>query len=124
MGGWTRLFIIVAACWVLTSPFLAMGGVNSPTENIFKMCAETAYHAYGSSDSPRLDMERYRAEVNECSNRFSQNFVSIQKLLGAMFGAGDYLLGLIGWGFILIPLIMLWIIGRIARWVITGFKTA
>jgi hypothetical protein len=39
---------------------------------------------------------------------FSQNFVSIQKVLHAMIGIGDWTLGLVVWGFILIPLGLLW----------------
>jgi hypothetical protein len=38
---------------------------------------------------------------------FSQNFVSIQKVLHAMIGMGDWTLGLVV-SFILIPLGLLW----------------
>ena len=46
--------------------------------------------------------------------------------IGAMIGAGDRKLGLVAWGFILIPLALLWIVvwgvARIVRWVAAGFR--
>ena len=54
-----------------------------------------------------------------------EKFVSIQKLLSAMIGMSDHTLGLVSWGFILIPLGLLWgvswVLSRVVRWVAAGF---
>ena len=60
-----------------------------------------------------------------CVDRYVRDSVNVLKVLGAMVGAGDRTLGLVSWGFILIPLVLLWIIswgvGSIAIWVWGGF---
>jgi hypothetical protein len=43
-----------------------------------------------------------------------------------MIGTGDWKLGAVAWGFIIIPLALLWIVawgvGRVVRWVAAGFR--
>ena len=50
------------------------------------------------------------------------NIVSLPGTFSAMVGAGDWKLGAVAWGFILIPLALLWIVvwgvGRVVRWVV------
>jgi len=59
------------------------------------------------------------------SPRFLTASVSIPKIFGAMIGIGDTTLGLVAWGFILIPLALLWgvswVLSRVVRWVAAGF---
>src|SRR5215211_2850255 len=122
MNGWNRLFVVVAICWAIVAPFLMMSEANGPVEQIFKMCSDTAYRRYGSSDSPRLDWDRYQAETKKCLDSFTRDFTSLPKVLLALVGAReDSTLSLQAWGFILIPLCLLWVIGRviggIVRWV-------
>ena len=125
MSGWNRLFVIVAVCWALVAPFLLMAEANKPIEQTQSMCADVAYNLYGSSSSSHLDMARYDAEVKKCIDTYVRHVVSIQKLLSAMAGQGERELGLVVWGFILIPLAVLWIVGgglaRIVFWVAAGF---
>jgi hypothetical protein len=75
-------------------------------------CSDVAYKNYGASDSRiRLDNDKYRQEMDRCSAAFSRDFVPIQKVFSAMIGMGDRTLGLVTWGFILIPLCVLLVIG-------------
>jgi len=87
---------------------------------------DTAYQLYGSSSSSKLDMNRYRTEVAKCSEAFVRDFTSVPGIFGAMIGAGDWKLAAVAWGFILIPLALLWIVawgvGRVVRWVAAGFQ--
>jgi TM2 domain-containing membrane protein YozV len=127
MNGWNRLFIVVAVCWAVAAPFLMVAEGNGPVHQIFQMCADSAYRNYGASDSLiRLDMDKYNAEVAKCSSVFIRDFVGIHKILASLIGAGDLKIGLAAWGFILIPLCLLWAvgwaIGRIVLWVATGFR--
>jgi hypothetical protein len=71
-------------------------------------------------------MDRYEVERERCTARYVRDFVSIPKLAGAMIGLGDWTLGLVGWGSILIPLAVLWgaswVLGKTVRWVAAGFR--
>ena len=126
MSGWNRLFVVVAICWMLVAPFLLMADTNRPIEQVKDLCTDTAYNRYGSSSSVQLDMAKYDAEVKKCIDAYIRDFVSPPKLLSAMAGQGERELGLVAWGFILIPLALLWIIawalGRIVFWVAAGFR--
>jgi hypothetical protein len=126
MNGWNRLFVVVAVCWTLVAPFWLTAGVNAPIEKAQSSCTDVAYNLYGSSSSTKIDMERYRSEVDKCIKTAIGQYVSIPKVLSAMIGQGDYQLGLIAWGFILIPLALLWIVGwglgRTVSWVAAGFR--
>jgi hypothetical protein len=35
LNGWNRLFVIVAVCWAVVVPFLALESVNKPAEQTF-----------------------------------------------------------------------------------------
>jgi hypothetical protein len=126
MTGWNRLFVVVAVCWALVAPFLLMADANKPVEQTQAFCARVAYEQYGSSSSPRLDMDRYNAEEKKCIDSFVRDYVGIDKLLSTMVGQGDYQLGLLAWGSILVPLAVLWIVGwglgRVVSWVAAGFR--
>src|ERR1019366_9383728 len=104
MHGWNRVFVIVAVVWVLVAPFLLVNESNKPAERMFSMCSDLAYQLYGSSSSRNLDMDRYRAEEAICMKAFVGHLVSVPGTIGAMIGAGDWRLGGVAWGFILIPL--------------------
>jgi hypothetical protein len=127
MNGWNRLFVVTAVVWAIAAPFLVMESTNSPLPQTFDRCGSAAYQSYGDSDARiRLDMDKYHEEVERCSTAFSRDFVSIQKVFSAMIGIGDRTLGLVAWGFFLIPLCVLWVagwgLGRIVRWVGAGFS--
>ena len=127
LNGWNRLFVVVAVCWAVVAPFVIAETSNAPTQRIHGMCADSAYRNYGASDSPiRLDFDKYHAETAKCLQAFERDFVSLQKLFHAMTGTGDRLLGLVTWGFIVIPLCLLWVLGwafgRTAKWVAAGFR--
>jgi hypothetical protein len=126
MSGWNRLFIVVAVVWALVAPFLLVAESNKPAERMFSMCSDLAYQLYGSSSSSKLDMDKYRAEVAKCSETLVSGLISVPGTFGAMIGAGDWKLGAVAWGFILIPLALLWIVawslGRIVHWVAAGFR--
>jgi hypothetical protein len=128
MNGWNRLFVVIAVCWAIAAPFWLMAETNSPVHQAFFQCGSTAYENYGTAiDSRiRLDMEKYRHEVRLCSDAFARDFVSLQRLSSAMIGIGDLTLGLVAWGFILIPLCLLWVVswglGKTVRWVVAGFR--
>jgi hypothetical protein len=113
MTGWNRLFVVVAVCWALVAPFLVMMDANRPVEKVFDFCLRAA----NPSD---------KAEKDKCSAAFSRDFVDVQKLAAAMIGVGDGTLGLVVWGFILVPLGVLWVagwaIGKTVRWVVAGFR--
>ena len=126
MSGWNRLFVVVAVLWAIAAPFVLMADTNTPVEQAFKRCADAAYRDYGASDSRiRLDMDTHRQEVDRCLDTFSRDFVSIQNVGSAMIGIGDRTLGLVTWGFIVIPLALLWgvswVLSRVVRWVAAGF---
>ena len=126
MNGWNRLFVVGAVCWAIASPFLVMKQANEPTEAIFKVCADGAYRRHGSSDSPHLDMDQYRAEQRKCIDDYVRNFVSIPTVARAMVGFSDWSLGLFAWAVLLIPLALVWVfgwlIGTVATWVAAGFR--
>jgi len=89
------------------------------------MCSDTAYQRFGSSSSAQLDMDRYRREMDRCSEHLKQ-LVGVNTVVGAMFGMGELATGAIMWGFILVPLALLWLIcwgiGRTVIWVAAGFS--
>jgi hypothetical protein len=124
--GWNRLFVVIAVCWALVAPFLLMADANSPVHQTYSWCADTAYKVYGSSSSPQLDNARYDAERKKCSDIFIRDVVILPKLLTAMAGQGERQLGLVAWGFLVIPLVLFWLVawglGRIAIWVGAGFR--
>jgi hypothetical protein len=132
MNGWNRLFVIVAVVWALVAPFLLVAENNKPAERMFSMCSDLAYQLYGSSSSSKLDMDKYRAEEAKCSEAFVRGIVGVPGIVsvpgtfGAMIGAGDWKLGVVAWGFILIPLALLWIVAwgvaRVVHWVAAGFR--
>jgi hypothetical protein len=124
MNGWNRLFVVVAVLWAVAAPFWLMAEENRPVEQIFSLCSDAAYQRYGSSDSPKLDMDKYRVERDRCIDAWIRDHTGLYKVLGAMIGLGDWRLGAAAWGFILIPLVLLWIVGwgpgRVALWVAAG----
>jgi len=126
MNGWNRLFVVVAVVWALAAPFLLAAVNNAPVERMYSFCTDVAYEIYGSSSSAKLDLDRHRAEVEKCSKAFVRDFLSVPGLFGAMIGVGDWKSGIAMWGFILIPLALLWIVGwgvgRLVLWVATGFR--
>jgi hypothetical protein len=127
MNGWNRIFVVVAVVWALAAPFLLVTENNKPAETIFSFCSDAAYQLYGSSNSRKLDMDRYRAEEAKCSEAFIHNIVSVPETFGAMIGVGDWKLAGVAWGFVLIPLALLWFVawglGRVVHWVAAGFRT-
>ena len=126
MNGWNRLFVVVAVVWALVAPFLLMAESNKPVHSMHSLCTDTAYQLYGSSSSSKLEMNRYRTEVAKCSEAFVRDFTSVPGIFGAMIGAGNWTLGLVAWGFIVIPMALLWIVawgvGRVVHWVAAGFR--
>jgi hypothetical protein len=126
MNGWNRVFVVVAVVWALVAPFLLVTENNKPAGTMFSMCSDVAYQLYGSSSSRKLDMDRYRAEEAKCSEAFVRDIISVPGTFGAMFGAGDWKLGGVAWGFILIPLALPWIVGwglgRVVHWIAAGFR--
>jgi hypothetical protein len=126
MNGWNRLFVIVAVVWALVAPFLLVAESNKPAERMFSMCSDVAYQLYGSSSSSKLDMDKYRAEEAKCSKALVSGLIGVPGMFGAMIGAGDWNLGFVAWGFILIPMALLWIVawavGRVVHWVAAGFR--
>jgi hypothetical protein len=126
MNGWNRLFVIVAVVWALVAPFLFVAENNKPADRMFSMCSDTAYQLHGSSSSSKLDWDRYRAEKAKCLQAFVDHIVSVPGTFGAMIGGGDWKLGAVAWGFILIPPALVWIVawgvGRVVHWVVAGFR--
>ena len=124
MNGWNRLFVVVAVVWALVAPFLLE--TNKHADAMYSMCSGDAHRLYGSSSSRTLDMDRYRAEQAKCTQAYARDFVSVPDTFRAMIGAGDWKLGGVAWGFILIPLALLWIvvwgIARIVLWIVAGFR--
>jgi hypothetical protein len=103
-----------------------MAETNRPIEHEKDLCTDSAYNRYGSSSSVQLDMAKYDVEVKKCIDAYLLDFVSPGKLLSAMAGQGERELGLVAWGFIVIPPALLWIIawalGQIVFWVTAGFR--
>jgi hypothetical protein len=126
MNGWNRIFVVAAVVWVLVAPSLMIAENNKPAERMFHSCSDLAYQLYGSSSSRQLDWNRYDAEKAKCLEAFERNIVSLPGILSSMIGAGDWRLGGVAWGFILIPLALLWVVGwgvgRVVRWIVAGFR--
>jgi hypothetical protein len=116
MSGWKRLFVVIATCWVLVAPFLTLNAINDPVNRIFGMCLSDVIR-----NNPQYDA-RYEAELNKCSSAFRRDYVTLPKILSAMVGMGDRTHGLLAWGVILIPLCLLWVLGKIVGWVAAGFR--
>jgi hypothetical protein len=108
MNGWNRIFVVAAVVWALVTPFLLIAENNKPAERMFESCSDLAYQLYGSSSSRQPDWNRYQAEKAKCLETFAHNIVSLPGMFAAMIGAGDWRLGGLAWGFILIPLALLW----------------
>jgi hypothetical protein len=126
MSGWNRLFVIVAVCWAVVAPFLAVDSINRPVDQTFNRCADSALRRYGASDATvRHDWDMYTAERDKCLDAL-RNLIGIQDVLGAMIGVGKPTHALTAWGTFLIPLCLLWVLGwclgRIVRWVAAGFR--
>jgi hypothetical protein len=123
MSGWNRLFVVIAVLWAMAAPFVLMADTNTPVEQAFMRCGDTAYRDYGASDS-RIRLEKLREEDSKCLATFSRISLA-SKPLAAMIGIGDRTLGLVTWGFIVIPLALLWgiswALSRVVRWVAAGF---
>jgi hypothetical protein len=81
MSGWNRLFVVIAVLWAMAAPFVLMADTNTPVEQAFMRCGDTAYRDYGASDS-RIRLEKLREEDSKCLATFSRNFVSIQTVGG------------------------------------------
>jgi hypothetical protein len=125
MNPWNRLFVVIAICWAIVSPLLIAAEANRGPAQALHDCSDSAYQQYGSSDSARFDMYRYIAEKDACNHAYARDGVHLPRVLSAMFGGGDRILGVAGWGFLLIPLVLLWIlswgIGRFVIWIVAGF---
>jgi hypothetical protein len=80
---------------------------------------------YSSSGSSELNLPKYDAESKKCIDSYIRDFVRLPNLLSAMAGQGERQLGLVAWGFFLIPLALLWIVvwglRRIGYWVAAGY---
>jgi hypothetical protein len=113
MNGWKRLFVVIAICWAPIAFFLAVDAIQSPAVRVLEMCDRVAL---------RKDDARSRVELDKCSDDFERNFIPLPRILGAMIGMGDRTHGLLAWGVILIPLCLLWVLGKIVGWVAAGFR--
>ena len=126
MNGWNRIFVVLAAGWALGAPLLLVSENNKLPEMSYSRCSDVAYQLYGSSSSRQLDMDKYRAERDKCYERLVPALISVPGIFGAMVGAGDWKLGGMAWGFIVMPLAMLWIVawgvGRTLSWIVAGFR--
>jgi hypothetical protein len=127
MNRCSRLSVmIVVAFWAVVSPLVVSTEANRGPELSFQYCTDSAYQQYGSSDSPRFDINKYLAEIDTCSRTYAREGVRFPRVLPAMVGADDRVLGLAGWGFMLVPPALLWIvswvIGRIVIWVAAAFS--
>jgi hypothetical protein len=126
MNRWNRVFVVIVVFWAIVSPLLVATEANRGPEQAFQYCTDSAYRQYGSSDSGQFDMNKYIAEGDVCSRAHARDGVRLPRVLRAMVGTDDRILGLAGWGFMLIPLALLWIIswgiGRIVIWIPAGFR--
>ena len=118
--------MIVVAFWAVVSPLVVSTEANRGPELSFQYCTDSAYQQYGSSDSPRFDINKYLAEIDTCSRTYAREGVLFPRVLRAMVGADDRVLGLAGWGFMLVPpalsWIVSWVIRRIVIWVEAAFR--
>jgi hypothetical protein len=126
MNGWNRIFVVLAVVWAIVAPFWVQVESNRPVDASFSRCSDVAYQRYGSSGSKQLDMDKYKAERDKCSEAFVRDFVSLPATYAAMVGFGDWKVGGVAWGVIVIPLALLWIVawglGRLVLWVVAGFR--
>jgi hypothetical protein len=64
--------------------------------------------------------------MDACNRAYARDGVPLSRVLSAMSGGGDRILGLAGWGFLLVPLVLLWVIswsiGRFVNWIAVGFR--
>ncbi len=112
MNLWLRLSVVIAVCWAIVSPLLIAEEANRGPELALHDCTDFAYQRYGASDSPQFDLKRYIAEADGCNRACARDGVPLSRVLSAMSGSGDRILGLAGWGFLLVPLVLLWFISR------------
>jgi hypothetical protein len=126
MNGWNRLFVVVAVAWTLVAPFLFVSESNKPADMLYSSCSHNAYELYGTGSSKQLDWDRYKAEGTKCLETFGRNAINLPGTLDAMTGLGDWKLGGAAWGFILIPLALLWLVGwglgSLVQWIAAGFR--
>jgi hypothetical protein len=121
MSGWNRIFVVVAVVWALVAPFLLVTENNRPAERI------SAHAVTLRTNSTALAVRDSSTWINiEQRKAFVRNIVSVPGTFGAMIGAGDWRLAGVAWGFILIPLALLWIVGwglgRVVHWIAAGFR--
>jgi hypothetical protein len=127
MNGWNRLFVVVAVVWTLVAPFLFVSERNKPADAMYSACDHIAYDLY-VSEKRNPDWDRYKVEGAKCLETFGRNAINLPGTLDAMFGigAGDWKLGGGAWGFILIPLALLWLlgwdVGSLVQWIAAGFR--
>jgi hypothetical protein len=127
MNEWNRLFIVAVACWLVVAPLALLSEINRPEQGMADGCRVAAYNNYGSRQ-PRIrsDMGQYNAELAKCMAAFKEDYVDVFKLGSTLIGKGDSTLAWIGWGVLLIPPAMLWIIcwgiSRIVCWNAAGFR--
>jgi hypothetical protein len=123
---WNRLFGVIAVCWAIVSPFLLAVEADRRPKLARQNCTDTSYELYGVTDSPRFDVNRYTAETNDCNRTYDRDSVHLTKVLSAMVGRGDRILGLAAWGLLLIPLgfllVISWAIRRLVNWIRVGFN--
>jgi hypothetical protein len=122
---WNWLFAVIAVCWAIVSPFLLAAEADRRPELARHDCTDTSYRLYGATDSPFFDVNRYTVEADACNRSYNSDSVRLPKVLGAMVGKGDRILGLAGWGLLLIPLgfllVISWGIRRFVNWIRAGF---
>ena len=125
MNGWNRLFVVVVVVWMLVAPFLFVSESNKPADTMYSACDHIAYDHY-VSDKRNPDWDQYKAEGVKCLEAFGRRAINLPGTLDAMIGAGDWKLGGAAWGFIVIPLALLWLVGwglgSLVQWIATGFR--
>jgi hypothetical protein len=118
---WNRLFAVIAVCWAIVSPLLLAAEADRRPELARRDCTETSYRLYGATDSPHFDLNTYAAEAEACNRSYNSDSVRLPKVLSAMVGRGDRILGLAAWGLLLIPLgfllVISWGIRRFVNWI-------
>ena len=122
---WNRLFAVILLCWAIVSPLLLAAEADRRPELARRDCIETSFRLYGATDSPLFDVNRYTLEADACNRSYNSASVRLPKVLGAMVGRGDEMLGLAAWGVLLIPLgfllVISWGIRRFVNWIRAGF---
>jgi hypothetical protein len=136
-SGWSRLFVVIAALWTVFVPIYFMVSSNNSASASYSSCYSLAYSTWGPGSSIANDA-KLQARLDECSRSFESSSMPYTKVLAALFplpspdanapprNADDILLTKVLWGFILVPIALLWIVGggiiRTVRWIAAGFK--